>query len=169
MNGKSIALALTLVLGVCLAGNSHADLIHFEADDVVLFSNFEPLGPTAGAELIMDINLETGEVLDVTSFIVRSATADPDLVADIVNFHLFYDGALTGILNGSIMLDVDLFLLTTDIWFNGAGLYTARIPEFGLLTVGTTDIRVVPEPGTLTLFGVGLLGIAMMRRRRRVA
>ena len=34
--------------------------------------------------------------------------------------------------------------------------------------IGTWSISLVPEPGTLALFGVGLVGIGFMRRRRRL-
>ncbi len=36
-------------------------------------------------------------------------------------------------------------------------------------TTGTDDISSVPEPGTLTLFGLGLLGLGSMRRRRQAS
>ena len=39
-----------------------------------------------------------------------------------------------------------------DVWITDVGLYGS--------------IQVVPEPGTLALFGLGLLGVGVMRRRK---
>lgn len=42
-------------------------------------------------------------------------------------------------------------------------------PGSGSVTGGNVDVTVVPEPGTLALFGTGLISVAGMLRRRRAA
>lgn len=39
--------------------------------------------------------------------------------------------------------------------------------DFNDLVVGVSDVKVVPEPGTLALFSLGLLGLGMARRRSK--
>ncbi len=48
---------------------------------------------------------------------------------------------------------------------------STEVITIGLLdaVIGTDDISTVPEPGTLTLFGLGLLGLGSMRRRRKAS
>jgi hypothetical protein len=38
--------------------------------------------------------------------------------------------------------------------------------DYNDLIVGISDVKAVPEPGTLALFGLGLLGFGMTRRSK---
>lgn len=48
------------------------------------------------------------------------------------------------------------------------GLYHSAVGYGGLLTLKRTEATQVPEPGTLALFGMSLIGVAVATRRRKV-
>jgi len=55
------------------------------------------------------------------------------------------------------------------ISFANPGAYDDAYSEYGdIATSGfDVDLRVIPEPGSMVLFGVGLLGMLARRRQRR--
>ncbi len=56
-------------------------------------------------------------------------------------------------------------LIISGIVTNAAGLYNSPVGYAGLL-IATGPGNSVPEPATLALFGIGLLGVAFATRRR---
>jgi hypothetical protein len=50
------------------------------------------------------------------------------------------------------------------VWGNGSSGFQSRI----LSTFDATIVNSVPEPGTLALFGLGLFGIGLTRRRKKI-
>jgi hypothetical protein len=54
-----------------------------------------------------------------------------------------------------------------DITLNGSGIATANFQFFGTRSVVYAFSEPVPEPATLGLFGVGLLALNSLRKRRR--
>lgn len=53
------------------------------------------------------------------------------------------------------------FVLNTDLSLTGSGLWTTPID-------GPVNTWVIPEPGSLALAGIGLLGLSVARRRKQV-
>jgi hypothetical protein len=55
------------------------------------------------------------------------------------------------------------------LWFSESSWWndTFLLDSATLNVFGEADAVPVPEPGTLTLLGVGLAGVAMARRRRK--
>lgn len=75
-------------------------------------------------------------------------------------------GSLTGLLLPS----------TPYIWLWSASIEANRIGDGGAtatgnitLTIRASDPKTIPEPGTLVMFGVGLAGLGMVRRKTRRA
>ena len=56
-------------------------------------------------------------------------------------------------------------LIISGVVTNAAGLFNIRVGYAGLL-IATGPGKSVPEPGTLALFAIGLLGVAFATRRR---
>jgi PEP-CTERM motif len=96
------------------------------------------------------------------------------------------DAPVLGAWNGSVFLG--MWNLAIDAPINTPGGYNAfefrgieyagGITRFGLaggnlvtqdLLVSSSSVSVVPEPGTLALFGMGSVAMALMQRRRRTA
>ena len=51
-----------------------------------------------------------------------------------------------------------------DLLVDGLGV---TVPP-GTITFGTATVNVIPEPGTVSLLGLGLVGVVLARRRSRV-
>ena len=65
----------------------------------------------------------------------------------------------------SVTTDVvsGLFSGLFDLQVDGLGV---TVPP-GTITFGTAAVNVIPEPGTVSLLGLGLVGLVLARRRRR--
>jgi hypothetical protein len=85
--------------------------------------------------------------LDVSDFV--------NLATGTLTFQLFRGVSFGG---GNIKLNSSTL--------TGTGTGARSVPGFASLAP-EVEIRVVPEPGTLALFGFGLLGVAALRRRRK--
>jgi hypothetical protein len=59
------------------------------------------------------------------------------------------------------------FLGPTQVFGEAAGIEIFPTLTAGLICVGPNACAAVPEPGTVALFGLGLLGVAARRRRAR--
>lgn len=115
----------------------------------------------------------TGNAVDISGFHSLMLRYDADLAGGIVQF-TFNDSLanMAAVSTAALAAGVTNIMLALPIGVDYSQLTSARIDIFGVqeLDVGIDDFKVVPEPGMLALFGLGLAGIAVtVRRKRKVA
>ena len=118
---------------------------------------------TQAAQLIVSFNSATNVNFDIT----QNVTIEGVTLAF----------TMSGLYQITDVLDtLTLFGGTTALFNTGSGIFrlTALGGGASANNIGQFDFDVgynleqVPEPGTLALFGIGLVGMALMRRRRRI-
>lgn len=100
-----------------------------------------------------------GSFVDCYNFTLSSSGNVTDLVFTLDPLLDKLDISLTSVVlsTGSLIISG----VVTNAW----GLYNSPVGYAGLL-IATGAGNSVPEPGTLALFGIGLLGVALATRRR---
>lgn len=167
MKHLKIMIAALLVIGPISA---HADPI----SEFYWNANF---GPDFSWALPTAVGDQSGDfTVDNTAIFVDGLIID---FTDNFNSLFFYTaGNGGGFGSGGIglfgILDVDLYgaqLFQSGVGFvNGVyNMYASNLESFkGTLTITSKDEVSVPEPGTLALLGLGLVGMGLTRRRKKV-
>jgi hypothetical protein len=75
-------------------------------------------------------------------------------VNETVNLDAFLNGAQTVYVRGSL-------------WTNATTPGSSNTPEFRIIQFGATSSEPVPEPASIAMWGIGALGMAFARRKRR--
>jgi hypothetical protein len=126
----------------------------------------------------LTVSAETGEALDFDSFYIRSFTTSNNVSADLTAYD--ENGSILSTLS---LQGIDFNGLTIDLndpLLNGVfnEVSSATLKMYGPRSAGVDDLNVtafvpdnnpppaVPEPSTLALMGIGLLGVAAAARRR---
>lgn len=122
-------------------------------------------------------NLGTIGVPSITG--VWNSFSGPTSFVDCYNFTLGGSGTVSDIvfeidpwlnkldINLSSIVLSSSSLVISGVVSRDAGLFNTSVGYVGLLiATGTTGGNSVPEPGTLALFGLGLLGVGFASRRR---
>jgi len=152
--GCDLVPAGPVTVGNCSAADALIGIdLSFLGDDVLSFVQVVLPGTSAGLWDIVDI-LQPGidGIIGLTSFAGVDALAVFDVGVQVV-------GSAT---SGGALPDFDFW----EFVFDGFDVFAFADFEENLQISFDFPATEVPEPGTLTLFGLGLLGIGAARRRR---
>ena len=115
----------------------------------------------------------TGRALDELEVVVtdRQGSASSDSFVTVSNQTFDFGGVasqaefLLQDFSGTAFDSVSLPLSLSLSDFDQTSFFV--IGEWGIVSGGIASLRQVPEPGTLALFGIGLAGMVLARRRKR--
>lgn len=183
------------IMGGTLSGHGEYFGTMFIADGVVVAPGNSPGPLTVHGDLTIEdgavLQLEAGDTINVVDGGVLTIAAGAviefilsDDPGDIPNFEILIEDFLTaaggivfedpGVGEDPVLFRVisDAFVAGTEFTVTASGELLASPglePGASASTLNIVQLETVPEPGTLAVFGFGLVGLAMMRRRRWVA
>ena len=160
--------------------SNNIDVVNFHGNDANFFNTFDPNGWDV---TLSGINYTSGDAFLSMSVSDGQSFADGSFLLNGIDIGAVFNGTTVPNTPGSTVPNGGLWdIVNIDItsWLT-AGLNTLNLTHTGisdalsaihfsvLLPEGSappTDPAKVPEPGTLALLGIGLLGMGFVRRRK---
>lgn len=194
---RKLMVALAGVLALGSAGQAMAGPVTFDLGSVnVGLTSFNGFGPApvltpADFSALGSRQLSLGDTWEFNLFSIQLPALG--VGTGTVSASLFFDLPTNAVATGSATGAYASFILgslgslewtsqPTILSLQGGGSYSVAFQNLTGLTLGrTTDVRAIltllaepgelgtPEPGTLALLGLGMLGVALASRRRGAA
>jgi PEP-CTERM motif len=166
----------SLAVGLAFIGLSipaHAGLIGSTVDVKEFFPNLATMTSDDGTKTVSGaVEYPSGDLsIDITDTQILLTWPGPGSLGFTVGAFNGYEFLFSGVsisgatVDGSSAFNPAVSIVGNNIFLNYQGVNTGTGPDTSIINVSTSASG-VPEPGTLTLLGAGLLGLGFRYKRR---